>query len=122
MNSAGGLYILLGMLTQHIGKQVVVAVPVTLLIKRNQKEISPLECRQHSLATLRGFVSRRKHGIAQWRTEALKMGSMQQECLCRWWKLAQHFIAKVISQQSLTARDVRLVCLTASLAAGSERG
>jgi hypothetical protein len=59
---------------QDVGEQVVIAVPTTLVVERNDEEVSPLEGAQHRLA-----VASPGDGIAEWAIQPFKDAGVQEE-------------------------------------------
>src|SRR6266487_1800058 len=52
---------------QHLGKQVMVAIPLPFIVKGNQEQVAPLDLRQPRLAIVSAA-----HGIAQGATEPIQ--------------------------------------------------
>src|SRR5437588_2652617 len=59
---------------EHLCKQVVIAVPASLLVQRDHKQVGPVEGFQHRLAPLRAG-----DGVTERTTEALQDRGMQQK-------------------------------------------
>ena len=65
---------LLQVAAQHLGKQVVVAVPAPLVVEGDHKQVRPLERFQHRLTPLLT-----RHRIAEWSAEAFQDTGVQAE-------------------------------------------
>src|SRR5258708_8065975 len=85
---------------QHLDKQVVVAVPAPLVIKRDYKQIGALECFQHRLPLLL-FC----HCLAEGAAELLQDSSTQQERLHRRRLPCQYFLGEAIQHVAMTAAE-----------------
>src|SRR2546423_12370 len=61
---------------QGLGKQAVIAIPLPLLVKSNQKQVRPLQEVEQNLAP--GLFP---HGITEWHAQSLQDAGLQQEIL-----------------------------------------
>src|SRR5215469_8039472 len=59
---------------EHFGKQMVIAIPMPLVVQRNQKEIGPLQDREDRVAFL--LVS---DGVTERTTQPVEDGGLKQE-------------------------------------------
>ena len=62
--------------SQHIGEEMVVAIPPPLIVERNQEEVAPIQRFQHRLAA--GLAG---NGITQGTAQPAQDGGLQQEGL-----------------------------------------
>ncbi|KPZ00620.1 Uncharacterized protein ALO43_05488 [Pseudomonas tremae] len=83
---------------QKIGKQVVIAKPVALLVQRHEKHLMRLQVAQYFAAVM--GVPRR---IAQLGAKTLQTGSVVQKSLNIGWQAVDHFFKQVLANQYLTA-------------------
>ena len=91
---------LLEVAAQHLGKQVVVAVPTPLLVQRGHKQVGPLEGLQYGLAP---FLT--GHRIAEWPAEALQETGMQEKLLHRGALPREHLFTQVVEHIAMTAGE-----------------
>ncbi len=86
---------------QKVGKQVMVAVPVAVIVQRHQEKIGPFQALQHPLGD-RGL----RDGLAQRRVEAVENRCMEQELLHGWRLLPQDFFGQIIEQVTMAALEL----------------
>jgi len=87
---------------QHLGKQVVVAVPTSLVIQRDDKQVRPLEHFQHGLAPLLT-----RHRIAERSAQALQETGAQQKRLHRLRLPREHLFREVVEHIAMAAGEGR---------------
>src|SRR6266704_3058148 len=63
---------------QHLGKQLVVAIPPPFIIERDHEEIGMLNCLQHRLPT-----RLLRHRITEWSREAVQNAGVEEKRLHR---------------------------------------
>jgi len=85
---------------QHLGKQVVVAVPTSLVIKRDHKQVRPLERFQHGLAPLLT-----RHRIAERSAEALQETGAQEKLLHRSGLPREDLFTQVVQHIAMAAAE-----------------
>ena len=84
--------------TQHLGKEVVVAIPVPLVVKGDKKEIGPFQVVQHRLSScLFG------HLITQGTAQALQDAGLQEEGLDLRGLQRKHFLTEVVKHEAVAA-------------------
>ena len=91
---------LLQVAAQHLGKQVVVAVPVPLVVQRDHKQVRPLERFQHRLAPLLLC-----HRIAEWLAEAVQDRGVQEKLLQRRGLPCEHLVAQIVEHIAMAAGE-----------------
>ena len=60
--------------SQHVGKEMVVAIPLAAVVERDQEQVPSIERLQHGLAAVLAG-----DGIAQWAAQPAQDGGLQQE-------------------------------------------
>ena len=88
------------MAAQHLGKQVMVAVPAPLVVEGDHKQVRPLERFQHRLAPLLLC-----HRIAEWPAEALQDACVQQKLLHRSGLPREHLVGEVVQHIAMAAGE-----------------
>src|SRR5262249_6831274 len=83
---------------EYLGKQVMIAVPASLLVQRNYKQVRTIEGLQHRLARL--LAGDR---IAERTSKAFQDGGMQQKRLHGGGLAREHLLTEVIQHEAVTA-------------------
>ena len=78
---------------QQVGKKMMVAVPASLIVERDEKQVGPLQSGQHCLT-----VGVPGHGVAQRCTHLFQDGSLKQKLVHIWQLLIQNFFNQVIQK------------------------
>ena len=85
---------------QHVGEELVVAIPPAAVIERDQEQVPPIQRLQHGLAaTLPG------DGIAQRTAQPTQDRGLQQEGLDTFGLTLQHLLAQVVDDVTIIARE-----------------
>ena len=91
---------LLQVAAQHLGKQVVVAVPAPLVVEGDHKQVRPVERFQHRLAPLLT-----RHRIAERPAEALQDRGVQEKRLHRSRLPREHLFGEVVQHIAMSAGE-----------------
>src|SRR5437764_7395293 len=110
-------FCLLQVAGEHLGKQVVVAVPSPLVIERDHKEIRFLERFQGCLSM---FLT--GHRLTEWSTEALQNRGGEQEFLHRRRLPQEYFLGEVVQHEAMAASEGREKRGDIGAASHGERG
>ena len=107
---------------QHLGEQVVVPIPMTVVIEGHEEQIGPVERLQH-----RSAVTASRDGIAEWRIHAAENRGAQQEGAHFRRLVLQHLLHQVVDDVSVVpgepGDEIRDVVPTAHREGGKlERG
>ena len=96
---------LLGTAAQHLGKQLVIAIPAPLPIERNQEQVLTLQLVQHQLAVggIRRRIVAEQEGIAERAGQLIEDGGVQQEALDMARLLLEHIFDQVIEDEAMAA-------------------
>jgi hypothetical protein len=89
---------LLQVVAQHLGKQVVIAIPTSLVIKRDDKQVCPVERFQHALAPLPLC-----HRLAERSAQALEDAGVQEKLLHHRRLPCEHLFAQVVQHIAMAA-------------------
>ncbi len=86
--------------SQHVGEQVVVAVPPATVVQRHQEQVGPVQRLQHRLA-----AAALSHGVAERTAQPVEDGGTQQERLDLLGRPGQHLLDQVVDDVSGVARE-----------------
>jgi hypothetical protein len=86
--------------SQHVGEQVVVAVPPAAVVERDQEQVPPIESLQRGPA-----IGLTCDGIAQRTAEPVEDGSLQQEGLDGGRLPLQHLLHQVVDDEAGVSRE-----------------
>jgi hypothetical protein len=85
---------------EHFGKEVVIAIPVTPIIQRDDKEVTALQGLQPRLASLLAG-----DGIAQWTMQAVENSGLEQEVADRAGLPLQDLFDQIVHDISVVAGE-----------------
>ena len=99
------------LVAEELAEEVVVAIPLALRVERDEEEVRALELAQHQHRAGPGG-----HGVAEWGTEALEHGRLEQEAPHVLGKAGEYLCAQVVDNVPVVAREGldELVCVLAS--------
>ena len=92
--------LLQGMSREHVGKEVVVAKPVAVIIKRHNKEVTALQEIQH-----RHTVVLVGDGIAQLPTQTVENGGLAQEVSHTFGLALEHLFDQIVDDIPVVASE-----------------
>jgi len=85
------------LMEQDVGKQMVIAIPLSLLVERYDKQVGSLQVFQDFLAILLT-----KHCIAEWPAQTIQDGCLQQKVLYVFRLSRKHFFDQIIEDKAVT--------------------
>src|SRR3972149_6365127 len=83
---------------QHIGEKVMIAIPLALVVERDDKQVSALQGSQHSPAAILCG-----HGVTQGTTQAVENGGLQQEIAHALGLAFENLPGQIIEHKAVTA-------------------
>src|SRR5215469_2734144 len=93
---------LLEVTAQDFSKQVVVAIPKSLVVEGDHKEVRPVERLQHDLAS-----PLTRYRITKWPAEAFQDTGVQEKLLHRWGLPRKHLVAQIVEHIAMAATEGR---------------
>ena len=85
---------------QHIGEKVMIAIPLALVVERNDKQVAALQGFQHSPAAILCG-----DGVTQGTTQAVENGGLQQEIAHTFGLAFENFFGQIIEHKTVTAGE-----------------
>ena len=85
---------------EHVGEQVVVAVPGALVVEGDDEQIAALELLQHAPAVVAGG-----DGIAETPGEVVEDGGAEQEVADLVWLACENFVGEVVDDEAVAPRE-----------------
>ena len=91
---------------EHVGEQVVVAVPAAAVVERDEEEVRAVQRLEHRLAVRGGTgVVRRAHGVAQRSGESGEDGGVEQEAAYVVGLAADDLVGEVVDDEPVVAGE-----------------